>query len=475
MSRIAVIGGGLGGMAAAGLMARRGHEVVLFEATERLGGKAASFQEEGMTLDLGPTLLAMPALVRDVFERLGALDLLPAFHPLRHQCRYHYATGATFDVHDELEKTVASARAAFGEGEASGVRSFYAEAERISAAAGDPYLEAPFEGVAQFMTRVARRGIGAVLQGARMPTLAALAQRHFRTPELQQFVARFATYAGASPYEANAAFAMIPHLERVDGVHHVEGGMGALSSALEQAIRRLGVTVRTGVRAKWEAEGTQHRVLTAEGVETFDAVIVNADPLAHAEAVRPLALSGYVLLLEAEGRVALPHHSIFFAPDYPSEFRDLFGGRAHRTPTLYVCNPAATDPSMATGGATGLYLMVNAPTLSGDAAQDARVEVALRSTTLARFEKVLPQVKWRRALAERKPRDFQRLGAPGGSLYGHLPHGRLGALRRPPIRGAQRGVFFAGGGTHPGGGVPLVLLSGRFAAELAQAHVEGGR
>jgi phytoene dehydrogenase-like protein len=262
-------------------------------------------------------------------------------------------------------------------------------------------------------------------------------------------------------------FATIAHLEHAGGVHHVLGGIGSLAAALEQAIIRLGVTLELGQRVSWAQRGTE----LAVGGRTFDAVVTNADPLAAAgRDRRPLSLSGYVLLARAPERLTLPHHLVCFSRGYEAEFRQLFSGQPAEDPTLYVCHPAATDPTMAPGGASGLYLMTNAPPLPPGAAGSHRE--TLRRRCIARLERHFPELTDRLdILHERAPEDLAELGAPRGSIYGFLPHGRLAALRRPRMRSATPGVFFAGGGTHPGGGVPLVLLSGRYAAAMALQHV----
>ncbi|XXF79010.1 phytoene desaturase family protein [Myxococcaceae bacterium GXIMD 01537] len=477
--RVAVIGAGIGGLTAAGLLAREGHAVTLFEGSPTLGGKAQAVSVGGVTLDTGPTLLTMPELVRGTFERLGALDLLPPFMELESQCTYRYADGRGFTACADVERMAQSVREV-DPAEADGVRSFYREAAVLYAAAGEPYLEAPFEGMAGFMARVARRGVGAVLAGMRMRTLDDLARRHFHTEHLRQFVGRFATYAGASPYEASAAFALIPHLERAYGVHHVRGGIGALVEALGQAARRLGVIVRLGTRAGFELTARGYSVGSPGAEEPFDGVVVNADPLASLRREdEPLALSGFVLLLEVDGRAALPHHTVLFGADYRREFDELFTGKLATDPTVYVCNPSATDATMAPPDRTGLFVMVNAPPLPrGPGAAERTVatwDVEAERVRRQMFDKLhahFPDLKGRmRVLGQRTPVDLAARGAPGGSIYGFLPHGRFGPFRRPRIRGRTPGLFYAGGGTHPGGGVPLVMLSGRFAAQLASEHL----
>ncbi|NOK38382.1 phytoene desaturase [Corallococcus exercitus] len=479
-SRVAVIGGGIGGLTAAGLLAKEGHAVTLFEGSPSLGGKAQAVMVEGLTLDTGPTLLTLPALVRSTFEQLGALDLLPPFTELEPQCTYHFADGCGFTAYKDLERMAESA-AELRPIERKGVHSFYAEAAAIWRAAGEPYLEAPFEGMAGFMARVARRGIGAMLAGMKLDTLHALAAKHFQTHHLQQYVGRFATYAGGSPYASSAAFALIPHIEHAYGVHHVRGGIGALVEALGQAVRRLGVTVHLDTRARFERVSGGYRVEPVG--EVFDSVVVNADPLASLRREsEPLSLSGFVLLLEAEGRPAVPHHAVMFGGDYRKEFDELFAGQLAADPTVYVCNPSATDPGMAPLGRTGLFVMVNAPAMpleEGRAEQARREwESSAERVREQMFEKLVrhyPALKGRvRVVGQRSPVDLAARGAPGGSIYGFLPHGRFGPFRRPRIRGGTPGLFFAGGGTHPGGGVPLVMLSGRFAAQMASAHLREG-
>jgi phytoene desaturase len=469
---VAVIGGGLGGMAAAGELARAGHRVTLFEGSDQLGGKARALRVDGLTLDTGPTLLTMPEGVRDAFRRLDAEDLLPRFVELDEQCRYSFSGGEAFGAFRDVERT-ARAVASHLPDEAGGVLRFYEEAAAIWRAAGEPYLEAPYVGLPGLLGRVAKRGVSAMATGLRLGTLRQLAERHFRSEHLRQFVGRFATYVGASPYAASAAFALIPHVERAFGVHHPVGGMGALSQAMEQALQRLGVRVVLEAKASWKEHRGALVAGPAGGEDTFDALVVNADPLSDRGTIEgPLSLSGYVLLLEADRRLSLPHHSVFFSGDDRGEFDALFKGHVPDDNTVYVCHPAASDPTMAPDGRSGLFVMVNVPALADGGTEPSAALLRERTlSTLRRRSPELRDVKLR-VLGERTPGDLQALGAPRGSIYGFLPHGRFGPFRRPQLRGAAPGVFYAGGGTHPGGGVPLVLLSGHYAAQLVQSHLE---
>jgi 1-hydroxycarotenoid 3,4-desaturase len=470
--RVAVVGGGIGGLVAAGLLARSGARVTLYEQQPRLGGKAQQLRFGATVLDAGPTLLTLPETVRRVFADLGAEALLPRITALSPHCEYRWTDGSSFTVFPDLDATAESVEA-MAPGEGRRVATFYRVARDIHRAVGDPYIHHPFAGVGRFFGRIVGRGPLAMLRGATLPTLHALGARHFRDPRLHQFVGRYATYTGGSPFQVSAAFALLPHLERVEGVHHVQGGVGSLSTALAEAVRRLGVELHPGTRATWERAGSGWRVGPPGDEAAVDAVVVNADPLSvEGSAPRPLAMSGYVLFLEASCRSRLLHHTVLFSGDYRREFADLFSGRVPSELTVYVCHPAATDSSMAAPGRSGLFVMVNVPAM-GEAFLPHADRV--RAQCLAAVEALDPALRGRLGiLGERTPVDFERQGAPGGSLYGFVPHGRFGPFRRPRAHAAP-GLVYAGGGTHPGGGVPMVMLSGRFAAEQVRIDLEARR
>ena len=276
-SNIAVVGAGVGGLTAAAWLARAGHAVTVFEQEERVGGKAQRLVRDGVTLDTGPTLLAMPGTVRGVLEEIGGLDL-PPLTDLPLQCAYHWPDGGIFHAHRSAEESEASAEA-FRAGEGLALRRFYKEAEVIHRSAGEPYLEAPYEGMSGFLARVLRRGPAAALRGFRLSTLDDLARRCFASPELQQFAGRFATYTGASPYRASAAFALIAHLERAQGVHHVQGGISALAEALARTAERNGAALALGARVRWSRDTRGFRVGQPGAERRYDALVMNADPL----------------------------------------------------------------------------------------------------------------------------------------------------------------------------------------------------
>jgi 1-hydroxycarotenoid 3,4-desaturase len=463
--KIAVVGAGIGGLTAAGMLAREGHDVEVFEASTHTGGKAHTVTVDGLHFDAGPTLLTFPHVVREVFARLSASDLLPPITALQAQCDYRFAAGERFVASSSVEAMAEQARV-FGKKEPAGVISFYREAEALWRYAGEPYLEAPYESMDAFFGRVLKRGARAVAKGMVMGTLQGLAEKHFASRQMRQYVGRFATYVGARAEDVSAAFAQIPHIERAFGTHHVNGGIGALAKALTAAVERLGVRIHLQAAARFTRDGRGF-VVSANGERTaFDRVVVNADPMhSLGRDDEPLALSGFVLFLRSSVKVSLHHHSILFSADYPREMAQLVGGNYADDPTIYVCQPSASDDSM---GPRGLYAMVNAPVLADDRAHLEGTWDSQQEKVTTRIGDVFPELRGALSvLGRRTPLDWEALGAPRGSIYGYLPTGALGAFKRPALRG-HKGVYFVGGGTHPGGGVPMVMLSGVFCSTLLQ-------
>jgi len=288
-------------------------------------------------------------------------------------------------------------------------------------------------------------------------TLRRLAAVHARDPRLRMVIERFATYAGADPRHAPAALAVAGYVEHAFGAWHPRGGMYELVRALVRRLESLGGELRLGtpvVRLLWRGRAVAG-VETPDGALGADAVVLNTD--ASVGSARQRSLSGLAVMLGLRGGEEAPvHHTIRFPADYDAEFDDVFvHRRPARDPTLYVCDPGATEGP---GDGQSWFVLVNAPAV-GDDADWAQAEARVIER-LGVEERVV-------TVARRTPGDLEReTGAPGGAIYGPAPHGRLGTLRRPgnAVRG-RPGLWRVGGTVHPGGGLPLVVLGGKIVAE----------
>ncbi len=465
MSRIVVVGAGVGGLACALRLARAGHAVTVLEQAAAAGGKCARVEHDGFRFDAGPSLLTMPWLVRELLgERVELLRVEPV-------TRYRFADGSTVELSADLPRALEALEAwSPGAGEDwAGLLRICASMWRASL----PVLSGP----PPWPPRIGRAerppDPSALLRVRPWHTLRSLARATIRDPRLRLVVERFATYAGADPRRAPAALAVAGYVEHAFGAWHVRGGIYEIVEALVAELRAAGGELRLGTRAAaltlagggeappWGggARGRVSGVRTSAGTLAADAVVYNGDAPARGER----SLSGYALLVGLDGRdAARAHHEIRFAADYDAEFDDVFVTRRPvRDPTLYLAASWVSDTREAPAGGENLFVLANAPSAGVDwQAEGERYEARL----LARLGLAPERVRF---VLRRTPADLEReTGAIGGAIYGVAPHGRLGTLRRPPnvVRGL-RGLWRVGGTTHPGGGLPLVLLSGRTVAQ----------
>jgi phytoene desaturase len=470
--KIVVIGAGLGGLAAAIRLARAGHHVEIWERHHTPGGKVREHRADGYRWDMGPSLLTMPHVLHDLFQSAGRrtadyLDL----RRLKTTCRYFWSDGTRIDEDDAFWSR-------------SDVARFLDYAKGIYELSGAAFLNHP---PAQFWRAFSARDFSKLRhlpKIATFRTLASVVDDYFEDPKLRQLFYRFATYNGSSPYLTPATFNIIPYVEAAFGGWYVGDGMARLPEALETLAHEAGVKILYGTTACSWNEGT----LRAENgsVSSPDAVICNGDVITsrlgifeaieHPSARRalrkpPLSCSGLVMLLGIERRYGqLAHHNIFFSDNYEEEFYRIFERRElPDEPTIYISITARSDLHHAPPGCDNYFVLVNAPSGAFNPKHfDAYAMEAYLRLVMKRLES-FGLTDLRRHLRYSHlftPIDFAKRDlAYGGSLYGWASHSIRAALFRPPLRHpVDPRVFFVGGTTHPGGGIPLVLLSGKMAA-----------
>jgi diapolycopene oxygenase len=489
MKRVVIIGAGLGGLATAIRLAGGGDDVTVLEKNERVGGKMDFWRSGGYSFDTGPSLLTMPFVVEDLFRTAGKkmedyLELVPV-DPI---CRYDWPDGSRMDASSDIDKTEAEI-SRFSPLDASQLRPFLDHGKRIFDAAFEPFLLSPF-GSMTF-----RDIIGGLKHLRAVPNIDAFrplnqaVEEYFGDARVRQLFNRFATYNGSSPYKAPATLSLIPYVEFMMGGWYVRGGMYGLANALERVARELGVDIRTGVTVDAiRAKGNRIIGVGTEGGEllTADTIVCNADAI-YAErklfslgsSVRDIepSLAGFVLLLGAKKTwPQLAHHNVFFSDNYPAEFDAMVReGQPAANPTIYVCNTSVTDLGHAPEASSNLFVLVNAPPLpaadeGGRNPDWERVKTAYRDRIVSMLERrglggLGESIEVEKIIT---PLDFARsYNAYRGSIYGTSSNSRASAYLRPPNRSRRYGnLYFAGGSSHPGGGIPLVLLSGGIVSDM---------
>lgn len=475
---IIIIGAGIGGLSAAIRLAAAGRRVAIYEKNAGVGGKMSQIAVDGFRWDTGPSVITMRRVFAELFAAAGReledyLTLLPV-EPLT---RYFYPDGVVLDASRDVSK-MARQIARLDERDVEGYLAYLAYAARIHRITGPVFIYDRPPTPRSFLRVPPREWLQ--IDGLR--TMADAIDDFVVTPQMRQLLGRFATYVGASPYQAPATLNVIAHVELTGGVWYPQGGVYQIAAALARLARELGVEIHTGcgVSRIVTRLGRAAGVALANGrVIPADTILSNLDVAttyrtllpgyAYQPPLQP-SCSGFIMMLGVRGESPqLAHHNIFFSADYPAEFRAIFQeGRPPDDPTIYVAITGKTDAAHAPPGHENWFVLVNAPPL-GEGYDWTAKERPYRDLVLDRLAAHGVDIR-QRIVTERiwTPRDLQRhSGAWRGALYGQSSNSKLAAFRRPHNRAKDvAGLYFAGGTTHPGGGVPMVALSGKAAAEM---------
>lgn len=479
--RVLVIGAGIGGLAAAVRLAASGRRVEILERHDWAGGKMRTLPSSAGPVDAGPTVLTLRGVFDDLFASAGTrLSDHVTLQPLPILARHFWTDGMRLDLSGDARANKAAITTAFGSDAGADFARFDRETRALFQAFEAPVMRAPapsFLGSARAALRAPR--LSPWLVPGR--TLDAMLRARFREPRLRQLFGRYATYVGGNPLRAPAVLGLIWQAEGA-GVWAVKGGMGALACALVRVFEDLGGHIHYGTEVTEivTQNGAVRSVRLADGVELPCAQIVhNGDPaaLAHmqpkaplgARQTQPRSLSAQVWTLAAQvgvdriGAGDLAYHNVFFADDPAQEFGPLSRGETPAIPTIYVCaqDRAGAHPT----GPERFQFILNAPPLP-HATQPKDAPCPLHPfDRLAQFGLTLTP---RAALTPHtvtRPQDFAGLFPHSmGALYGLSPDGAMATFQRPVTQTRVKGLYLAGGGVHPGAGVPMAALSGQHAA-----------
>ena len=478
--KVAVVGSGFGGLAAAIRLQALGVNVVLFEARDRPGGRAYVYEDRGFTFDAGPTVITAPHCLEELFALAGrelssAVELLPVtpFY------RLLWPDGDAMDYVGDLD-TMHAQIAARSPRDAAGYLRFVEHARKAFEKGYTELVATPFLRFSD-MIRAAPDLLRLRADRSVFSTVA----RFVEDDHVRQMLSFHALLVGGNPLETSALYTLIHHLERKWGVWFPRGGTGALVRALVDLFVSLGGELRLNAKvSSIEVEGGAHLVTTeAQQRERFDAVVSNADvhhtyarlygkvPAARAMQRRlermQWSMSLFVLYFGADRTWDdIAHHTVVFGPRYEGLLRDVFHGAALPEDfSLYLHAPTVTDPSLAPPGCSSFYVLSPVPHLGNAPLDWSKVGPAYASRILEALEaRALPGLR-SHVVTQRwfGPSDFaSELGAHLGSAFSVAPTLRQSAWFRPHNRDAKiPGLYLVGAGTHPGAGVPGVVNSAK--------------
>lgn len=482
--KIAIIGAGIAGIASSIRMAVKGHEVDVFEANDYPGGKLSSFDQDGYRFDAGPSLFTMPQYVDELFRLAGKNpEDFFAYETLDLVCKYFWDDNTRLSAWADPHKFAQEATEMLGVSEQQ-VLGMLEKAALKYRLTGKTFLEKSLHSWKTWLTR----DVGAAMLRLHkldiFQSMDAVHQRAFSEPKMVQLFNRFATYNGSNPYKAPGLLSMIPHFEHGIGAFYPKGGMVSITQSLYELACSLGVRfhfaepVNRIVVAQKKVRGIQTR---QHDFLPFDRVISNMDvfftyhkllpdlPRPHRILRQEKSTSALIFYWGIERSFPELHlHNIFFSRDYRQEFDHLQAGKVFEDPTVYVNISSKCSPEDAPEGCENWFTMVNVPYNNG---QDwDRIIAQTRKRVIEKVSRVLgtdlESVIRNESVLE--PRSIEhRTSSHLGALYGTSSNNPFAAFLRHPNASKQvQGLYFCGGSVHPGGGIPLALMSAKIVDEL---------
>ena len=476
---VVIVGAGLAGLSAALRLAGAGRSVTVIERESVPGGRSGLLQKDGYAFDTGPTVLTMPSLIEDAFNSVGEemkdwLDLIP----LRPLYRAFYHDGSQLDVYPDTTEMEAEIAKVIGPEEAIGYRNYVDFVTKLYKYEINDFIDRNIDSPFGLLTPNLARLIA--IGGFRK--LSPKVSQFLKDPRTQKVYSFQAMYAGVSPQQALAIYAVIAYMDSVNGVFFPRGGMHAVPRALAAAAEKHGVKFKYSTTAATieKSNGRATAVITTDGERIpCDALILNPDlPVAWKEligkepwSIKRLNYSPSCVTMLVGSKKSydhIAHHNIHFGASWDGVFDELINKKILMTdPSILVTVPSLDDKSLTPPGKESYYVLFPTPNLDADIDwkvtgpkyRDQMVKT-LEQRGYTDFgdsievEHLTTPLDWEAQGMER--------GAPFASAHTFF---QTGPFRPRNLAAGFENIVFAGSGTQPGVGVPMVLISGRLAAE----------
>jgi phytoene desaturase len=489
--RVAIIGGGIGGLATACLLAKKGYAVQVFEKNAQLGGVANRFEADGFTFDMGPSWYLMPDVFANFFNSIGEkvedhLDLIKLSPSYR---IYFKGQDRHFDFYSDLSRDLSTFEA-LEPGSGERLQEYLKLSASQYEIALKSFMYKNYDTIFDFFNKQT------AIDGRKLEVFSPMnryVEKFFKTPEVQKIMEYQLVFLGSSPYNTPALYNIMSHIDFNMGVYYPRGGIYEIVRALENIGHKLGVEYFTDAPVQRILTGVRRvrGVRLASGEEYAADIVVSNANIHHTETrmlsrphrsysdrywkTRTLAPSAFIMYLGVKGKVeGLAHHNLIFAEDWRQNFAEIFDQPQWPTdPSLYVCAPGVTDASVAPPDHENLFVL--APTAPGLEATEEQLE-QYGNKLLATIEGEMGIENLRQRICFKRiftGKDFAaRYNNYRGSALGLAHTIKQTAILRPNNTSKRlKNLFYVGANTNPGIGMPICLIS----AELAYKRIVGDR
>lgn len=484
MQKAIVIGSGIAGIAAALRLQKKGYTVTVFEANNEVGGKMGTLSKAGFRWDTGPSLFTMPHFVDELFE-LHDLNPRDYFNYTQKEriCNYFWEDGITFSAHAELDVFIQEAAEIFNV-EEDQLKNYLDKSKKKYELTAPIFLE---QSLHKYSTYFSFKTLKALLQSYQLQINRSLHQvncQYFSDVRLVQLFNRYATYNGSSPYLTPGIMSMIPHLEMHYGTFFPKGGMYAIVQCLYHLALKVGIQFKLSepvIKINHQNKSVTN-IETTKGTYNADVIISNMDIFStyhhllkdtkqpHRSLQQERSSSALIFYWGINKTFdALDLHNIFFSDEYQEEFNCIFNKQTlSNDPTIYINISCKDKKDDAPPNCENWFVMINAPgnygqnwdTLKEHARKNIinklnrRLDINLEKFIIT--EEILDPVK-----IESKTSSYR------GALYGAASNSKFAAfLRHPNFSNHIKNLYFCGGSVHPGGGIPLCMLSAKIVSDL---------
>ena len=484
MKKVIVIGSGIAGLAVSIRLALKGYNVQVFEQNSYPGGKLSSFSIKDYRFDAGPSLFTMPHLVTELFKLAGE-DVKNYFEFSKKEiaCNYFWQDGTSFTAYGERKKFLKEVEKIFDEPQYN-VDQYLKKAKKKYDLTSSLFLEQSLHKLKTFISLDTLKALFQLKTFELHKSLHQANTQSFSSPHLIQLFDRYATYNGSDPYQTSGIMTLIQHLESAYGTFVPKNGMVSITESLFGLAKRLGVkfSFETGVKEIKVNLGVVSGIKTNSGSFSSDYVISNMDVFHTYKKLLPNEIPPINGLKQERSSSAvifywgikqsfpdLDLHNIFFSKNYKKEFQAIFKDKTvSEDPTIYINITSKEVVGDAPKGCENWFIMINTP---ADHGQDwTQIVNRLRSHIITNISKRLNVDLKNLIVCEEvlTPPDIEsKTQSYMGALYGASSNDTMAAfLRHPNFSNRIKNLYFCGGSVHPGGGIPLCLLSAKIVDEL---------